>query len=103
MRHGADPAGLGEQGGDRAAYLALTHAEAGQRPGRRVVAHVEQGQQDVLGADVVVAVGHRLAQCPWHDPHGQRDAGTGRNRRLVLAGGLRELGDLLAHGVGANP
>jgi hypothetical protein len=86
VRRGADPAGLGEQGGDRAANLALADAEAGQRPGGRIVAHVEQRQQDVLGADVVVAVGHRLAQGPRHDPHGQRDIGM---RLLGGLGGLR--------------
>jgi hypothetical protein len=29
VRRGADPAGLGQQGGDRAAYLALPRAETG--------------------------------------------------------------------------
>ena len=99
-RRMTDRTGLAQQRGDRVAYLPLPRAEAGQRPSRRVVTRPEQGQQDVLGPDAVVAVGHRLAHRSRHDPHGQRGVGPGWVRRLVLAGDLR---NPLAHGLRADP
>ena len=99
-RRMTDGTRLAQQLGDRVAYLPLPRAEASQRLSRCVVTGPEQGQQDVLGPDVVVAVGHRLAHGPRHDLHGQRGVGPGRVRRLVLAGELR---DPLAHILRADP
>ena len=77
---------LGQHGGQRAADLALPRAEPGQHLRRGVVSRVEEGQQDVLGADVVVAVDDRLAHGSRHDPHGKRDLGAVRDLRPTLAG-----------------
>jgi hypothetical protein len=62
MSRGAFRAGLGLQGGDRAADLAFPGAEAGQCLGCALVIGAEQGEQEVVGADAVIAVRRRLGQ-----------------------------------------
>ena len=62
--------GIAGDGDDRGADLLLPRAETGQGLSRRIVSGVEQAQQDVLGPDVVVTVGHRLAYGSRHDPPG---------------------------------
>jgi hypothetical protein len=98
--HGTAWARVTGDGDDRGADLVLPGAETGQGPGRHIVTGVEQAQQDVLAPDVVVTVGHRLAYGSRHDLPGQRGVGLGRDRRLGMAGDLR---DLLTHDRRADP
>ncbi len=57
-------------------------------PGRRRLRLADQAEQDVFGADVVVAELERLAQGQLEDLLGRGVNGTGPSRRLALADDL---------------
>src|SRR5580658_2935466 len=101
---GALPAGLGQQLRDRGADLALACAEPGQHLSSGVAVIVEQREQEVLGADVVVPVRDRFVDHRVPDPQGLR--GFWRNPGRVmrfLAGDLPDLPDLLAYRLRPDP
>jgi hypothetical protein len=82
------------QGGDRAADLACPGAEAGYCLGCALVIGVEQGEQEVTGADAVIAMRRRLGQ----DRLDQGARGPGLRHRpglLPVPGG--DLSGLLAY------
>src|SRR5580658_8024026 len=91
---GALPAGLGQQLRDRGADLALACAEPGQCLSSGVVVVAEQGEQEVLGADVVVAVRNRFVDHRVPDPQCLRGLWRNGRVRRFLAG---DLPDLLAY------
>ena len=88
LPRGAFWPGFGSLGRDGGADLVFFGAEAGQRLDDGRVAVAEEGEQEVLGADVVIAVRHRLVEDGVPLLLGLRGVGcpSRRDLRRALAG-----------------
>src|SRR5205085_5576581 len=85
-------AGAGEDADDLVADLLRVGVEVEQDPGRDALVLAHEPEQDVLGADVVVAEGQRLAQRKLEHLLGARRERDLAGRHLVaLADDARDL------------